>query len=74
MSDRHDHPPTPAPWHAFRFRSTGRGIAANSNDRYDHRLNGHPRGSLPPSRWYPLPVLDPDVDVQLRRAALEVVR
>lgn len=46
---------------------------ANDDLRYDHRLNGAPRGRLPPSRWYPLPVLDPEVgrDDAWRRLSLD---
>ena len=49
---------------------------ANANVPYVDWLNGTPRGSLPPNRWYPLPVLDPEVgrDDAWRRLRLEVVR
>lgn len=76
MTDRHDQPPS----YAFRLAevswSAPHGIAVNANDRYDHRLNGFPSGCLPPSRWYLLPLLDPDVGRgrDWRRLRFEVVR
>ena len=42
-------------------------MPADGKLTYVDRLNGVPRGSLPSSRWYPLPVLDPDVAGNLAR-------
>lgn len=72
MTDR----PATAPLVAALLRAFPQVDSANDDVPYDHRLNGTPRGRLPPSRWFPAPVLDREVgrDLDWRRLRLEVVR
>ncbi|MGI3898947.1 MAG: hypothetical protein ACRYGP_01035 [Janthinobacterium lividum] len=45
---------------------------ANLNVPYDWELTGHP--AFPIRNWHPLPVLDLDIETQLRRSTLHIIR